>query len=29
MGLEVESEDAHEHLKSHEVEINTEELQHL
>ena len=26
MGLEVESEDVHELLKSHEIELNTEEL---
>ena len=25
----MESEDVHEHLKSHEVELNTEVLQHL
>ena len=27
--LEVESEDVHELLKSHEIDLNTEELQHL
>ena len=29
MGLEVESEDVYELFKSHEIELNTEELQHL
>ena len=29
MGLKVESEDVHEHLKSHKIELNTEERQHL
>ena len=29
MGLYVESDDVHVLLKSHEIEINTEELQHM
>ena len=29
MGLKVESEDVHELLKSQEIELKTEELQHL
>ena len=29
MGLEVESEDVNDHLKSHEIELSTEELQHV
>ena len=29
MGLKVEIEDVHELLKSHKIELNTEELQHL
>ena len=29
MGLKVEREDVHELLKSHKIELNTEELQHL
>ena len=29
MGLKVEREDVHELLKNHEIELNTEELQHL
>ena len=29
MGLEVKSEDVYELLKSHEIELNMEEMQHL
>ena len=29
MGLKVERDDIHEHLKSHKIELNTEELKHL
>ena len=29
MGLKVKSEDVHELMKSHEIELNTEELRHL
>ena len=29
MGLTMESEDVHELLKNHTIELNTEELQHL